>query len=93
MSIKKEKQGQYSFILPIDSLPKLKPRGPKKTADTRLAYEEFKRSGVKIAIIPIPEGKKPRSLLVGLGRVLATEKNEDILVRETLDGKVVMYKK
>jgi hypothetical protein len=95
---KKTTQPEYKFILPIAENVKLELKKAIPISHTREIYNEFMKSGLKRAEVPLPkEAKSYRSLLIGLGRVISVEKekdlNLDVEVHSTIDNKVILMHK
>ena len=95
---KKTTQPEYKFILPIAETVKLELKKTIPISHSREIYNEFMKSGLKRAEVPLPKGAKNyRSLLIGLGRVISIEKkknlNLDVEVHSTIDNKIVLMHK
>jgi len=95
---KKTTQPEYKFILPIAETVKLELKKTIPISHSREIYNEFMKSGLKRAEVPLPNGAKNyRSLLIGLGRVISIEKkknlNLDVEVHSTIDNKIVLMHK
>ena len=55
--------------------------------------EEFNNSGLKYALVQVPEGKTVKGIARGIGKVLKKMKLNNIEVYVTTDDEVALYRK
>ena len=76
----------------LDKMPEVKKKANPKS-DLRKLIEQFDAEKMDIAEIPLPEGKKAHSVLIGIGRTLANQKRKDIEYFERTDGKSILLRR
>ncbi len=85
---------EFKYLRVIEKKPKKKIRAKKGTKSTsREIVEEFNDSGLKYALVRIPQGKTVKGMVRGLGKVMKNMKLNNIEVYITTDDEIALYRK
>jgi len=85
---------EFKYLRVVDKKPQKKIRVKKEIKSiSREIVEEFNNSGLKYALIQVPEGKTVKGIARGIGKVLKRMKLNNIEVYVTTDDEVALYRK
>jgi len=85
---------EFKYLRVVDKKPEKKIRVKKAIKSvSREIVEEFNNSGLKYALIQVPEGKTVKGIARGVGKVMKNMKLNNIEVYVTTDDEVALYRK
>ena len=85
---------EFKYLRVVDKKPKKKLRVKKAIKSvSREIVEEFNSSGLKYALVQVPEGKTVKGIARGIGKVLKNIKLSNIEIYVTTDDEVALYRK
>ncbi len=85
---------KFKYLRVVDKKPEKKIRTRKATKSvSREVVEEFNDSGLKYALVQIPNGKTVKGIARGIGKVIKNMKLSNIEVYITTNDEVALYRK
>ena len=85
---------EFKYLRVVDKKPEKKIRVKKAIKSiSREIVEEFDNSGLKYALVQVPEGKTVKGIVRGIGKVIKNMKLNKIEVYITTDDEVALYRK
>lgn len=85
---------EFKYLRVVDKKPEKKIRTKKATKSvSREIVEEFNDSGLKYALVQVPQGKTVKGIARGIGKVLKNMKLNNIEVYVTTNDEVALYRK
>jgi len=89
---KPEKGKEYEFIKPLKEKPILKTKQGKESVSQKIV-QEFLKSNLEYAEVPLTGEKDTRGLMIGIGRYLKSKNIGNIQVRRDINDRVVLLRK
>jgi len=85
---------EFKYLRVVDKKPAKKIRVKKEIKSiSREIVEEFNNSGLKYALVQVPEGKTVKGIARGIGKVLKRMKIGNIEAYVTTDDELALYRK
>ena len=85
---------EFKYLRVVDKKPVKKIRVKKEIKSiSREIVEEFNNSGLKYALVQVPEGKTVKGIARGIGKVLKRMKLGNIEAYVTTDDELALYRK
>lgn len=85
---------EFKYLRVVDKKPEKKIRVRKAIKSiSREIVEEFNSSGLKYALVQVPEGKTVKGIARGIGKVIKNMRLRKIEVYVTTDDEVALYRK
>jgi hypothetical protein len=85
---------EFKYLRVVDRKPEKKIRVKKEIKSiSREIVEEFNNSGLKYALVQVPEGKTVKGVARGIGKVVKRMKLNNIEVYVNTDDELALYRK